>query len=543
MAHKTLGRKTEMRVFKFGANPLEELPEAFWQTAKQIQSIWNDLVGMRNKLNDNFKRLGISSNKEDSKEILKHKKSERTKYWKEFEIIWRGYLKSAKDLLGNDEWEFLLNKFEIADKRAKKEKTGLNKQFGLDKIYFRHRYSGGGKPLAEFQKQNSKGFSFLFPVSKHYFYNSKSDRKKRIGTGIFGCVKDRKQIFSFPFSAVIHREIPENAIVKSVSWVGKRLKNRGFNNSKSDWIWSIDVAVEIPSEEKKTVSVSRIAALDVGWRKNGNYLRVGAILDTDGNTLELRIPVHHESKSAKDGKLAISLDEIINLDEQKGNLVEETKAKLKELGVKNLTKMREGGLFRMISETENSEILDVLNDFKAKFLPLSSKRVRSFDRLNKYRDWLYQNIASWLAENYDSLIWEGQLNLKEMAEDRKDLNKVNTVADYELEKIRRKAAKYRNLASIYGFRDYLKKAFAKKGKSIIDGVTAYTSRTCSECGEKVEKFHNIEFVCPNGHNFDRDFNAAKNLLNQVEGNFKKGERLVIPNSANRDLSKVMLVLE
>lgn len=536
MAHKTLERKTEMRVFKFGAKPLEELPDAFWQTAKTCQFIWNELVGMRNKLTENFERLKISG-----KENIKV----RIKYWKEFDMIWRDYLKSVevKNLLGNDEREFLLNKFEVADKCAKKEKTGLNKQFGLDKIYFRHRYSGGGKPLAEFQKQSSKGFSFLFPVQKHYFYNTKADRKKRIGAGVFGCVKDRQTVFSFPFSAIIHREIPENAIVKSVSWVGKRLKNRGFNNSKSDWIWSIDVAVEIPTEKRNSQTISRVAALDVGWRKNGDYLRIGAILDSDGNKLELRVPISHESKSAKDGKLAFSLDEIISLDEQKGNLVQETKAKLKKLGVKNLIKMREGGLFRMISETENGDVLDVLKDFNVKFLPLSSKRVRSFDRLNKYRDWLYQNIASWLAENYDSLIWEGQLNLKKMAEDRKDLNKVKTIADYELEKIRRKSAKYRNFASIYGFRDYLKKAFAKKGKSIIDGVTAYSSRTCSECGEKVNKFHNVEFVCSNGHNFDRDFNAAKNLLNQVEGDFKKGGRLIIPNLANKDLSKVVVVLE
>lgn len=534
MAHKTLQRNTTIMVFKFGAKPLEEFPEAFWQTAKQVQFIWNDLVGMRNKLTENFDRLGISG-----KENVK----ERIQYWKEFDKIWREYLKSdaVKTKLGNDEREFLQTKFETADKRAKQEKTGLRKQFSLERIYFRHRYSGGGKPLVDFQKQNSKGFSFLFPVSKHYFYNSKIDRKKRIGAGVFGCIKDREQVFSFPFSAVIHREIPENAIIKSVSWVGKRLKSRGYTKSKSDWIWSIDVAVEIPKEETKTVSIGRVAALDVGWRKSGDYLRIGAILDSDGNKLELRVPISHESKSARDGKLAVSLDEIISLDEQKGNLVEETKNKLKELGVKNLTKVREGGLFRIISQTEDEKVLEVLNNFKSLFLPLASKRVRSFDRLNKYRDWLYQNIASWLAENYDSLIWEGQLNLKKMAEDRKDLNKVET--DYELEKIRRKSAKYRNFASLYGFRDYLKKAFTKRGKSIIDGITAYSSRTCSECGEKVDKFHNIEFICPNGHNFDRDFNAAKNLLNQIEGKFKQGEKLIIPNSANRDLSKVVVGLE
>jgi transposase len=85
-------------------------------------------------------------------------------------------------------------------------------------------------------------------------------------------------------------------------------------------------------------------------------------------------------------------------------------------------------------------------------------------------------------------------------------------------------------------------ALDKKGKTVIDGVTAYSSRKCSECGEIVEKFANIEFVCPNGHNFDRDFNAAQNLLNQCKGDyfFVKGDEIEIPNQANKNLSRILI---
>lgn len=537
MAHLKKRQNTITKVYKFGAKPIGELPDAFWHIAKQMQFVWNDLVQMRNKLTENFERIGIAG-----KENVK----KRVEYWKEFDKIWREFLKSeaVKNRLGGDEREFLMMKFETADKRAKKEKTGLKKQFVLDRIYFRHRYSSGGKQLQKFKNQGGDKFSFLFPSSDFYYTNE--TRKQRIGRGMFGVTKDRQPVFAFPFSAVIHREIPENAIVKSVSWVGKRLKHQGFNKrhlheSQRDWCWSVDVSVEVPMNEINQFQSGRIAALDVGWRKiDDEFLRLGAILDTDGNKLEIRTPIYHNSNAVKDGRLAASLKEIIELDERKGKLVEDTKNKLKELGFKNLTKMREGGLLRLKTEAEG-ETLKILEDFADAFLPLASVRVRSFDRLNKYRDWLYQNIASFLAENYDALIWEGKLNLKKMAEDRKNLNEVETVKDYEMEKIRRMSAKYRNFASLYSFRDYLKKAFEKKGKFIIDGATAYTSRKCSQCNEVIEKFHNVELVCPNGHNFDRDFNAAENLLNQVKDEFVilRGDVLQIPDKANCDLSKVV----
>lgn len=534
MAHLKKRTNTTNRVYKFGAKPIGELPETFWQTAKEMQSTWNDLVQMRNKLTENFERLGI-----DGKDKVK----DRIQYWKEFEKIWKTYLKcdEIKTKLGNDEREFLMQKFETADKMAKKEKTGLNKQFGLNRIYFRHRYSGGGIPLERFKTIGGNKFSLLFPAYKHYESNTMISRRKRIGAGVFGCVKNREQIFSFPFSAVIHREIPEDAIVKSVSWVGKRLKNRGY---KGDWIWSIDVSVEIKQDEVKNTSFGRAVALDVGWRKFEDYLKIGALLDSDGNKFEIRLPINNQTNNAKDGKLVSSIAGLIDLSEDIGNLVQKTKDELSKLGVKNLTKMRENGLFRMMRETENTEVLQILENFKNNYIPLSSRRVRSFDRLSKYRDWLYQNIAVWVADNYDCLIWEGNLSLRQIAESKKNLTEAETFEEIQNEKRRRLSQKYRSYASIYGFRDFLKKAFEKRGKTIIDGETAYTSRTCSECGEIVEQFLDTAFSCSSGHELDRDFNACQNLLNQIYSfEFVKGNNLQIPAEAHRDLSKCIVSVD
>ena len=565
MAHRKKRQDTTTIVYKFWAMPIGELPQSFWASAKEVRNIWNELVEMREQLWEKIKDL---------------EKKERIPHYKEFEERWRNYLKSeaVKDRLGNDEREYLIEKFDRADKEAKKGKGNLRKQFALDRVFFRHRYSGGGKSLSEFKRQHSKGFTFHFPHTDVYNSNCMEERRKRIGRGSFGLVKDRKDVFSFPFSAIIHREIIENAIVKSVAWVGKRTKNSGLKKkhlpeSQRDWQWSIVITVEIPQYEEHKSQQGRVIALDVGWRQLSNsLLRIGAMQDTDGNLFEVCCPIAYESCNVEYGRLAASLYEVFDLDEQIGDLIQMTKNKLSELGFKNLVKMRQGGLFRLqsallkekgnsyrddkdkeettrkidfhakgVSDSDKQAAIELLENFKNEYMPLSSKRVRSFARLSNYRDWLYQNIAAWLAENYDALILEGDLSLKRLAEQRKDLNKVETQIEKDAEKRRRFAAKHRQFASLYKFRDYIQKAFDKKGKEVIDGIAAYTSRKCAECGEIVPKSVEVELVCSKGHNFDRDFNATKNLLSQLEDKFVfvKGNPLEIPNKSHRDLSRVL----
>lgn len=559
MAHKKKRTDTTMAVYKYGANPLEELPESFWQTAKDIQFVWNRLVGMRNKLTENFVRLGF----------LGDRSKEREKYWSEFNNIWKEFLKSSEvaSILGSDERDFLTQKFEAAHLKAKKEKASRNKkkvwvipplrkQFSLDRIYLRHRFRGGGMPVEKFRKTAGKKFSFLFPDSDLYWNNSKAERRQRIGCGVFGVTKDREAVFQFPFSAVIHRELPHDAIIKSVSWVGERRAGSGINSrhrrpeGERDWIWSVDVAIEIPKPADSDLKRGRILAFDAGWRRiEDSRLRIGTCLDSSGNAFNIELPTEKETCSARHGKLICGINSLFEYDSQIGLLVEKCKQDLISLGVSVHPKTREGGLFKLRSKLkesgENPQAVDVLDVFAEEYLPMRSIRSRSFDRMNKYRDWLYQNIAVWMADNYDALVWEGKLGLKKMAEAKKNLDEVPTVKDYEEEKMRRRSARYRNYASLYKFRQYLKQAFAKRGKPVVDASVAYTSRTCSACGEKVEKFANIEFVCPNGHTFDRDVNAASNLLSQAIENFDvfRSDFPEIPVRQGLDLSEIIVKIK
>ena len=300
------------------------------------------------------------------------------------------------------------------------------------------------------------------------------------------------------------------------------------------------------SPKKSVLTAGELPRSVIGWRKvEDDYLRVGAMLDSEGNRIEIKLPVNQLSNSARHGKLVGSLGEIFELDKEKAELVEDTKNQLRDLGYKNFTKMREGGLFRLRNEIASDDrALSILDKFAEAFIPLASRRTRSFDRLSEYRDWVYQNAASFLAANYDALIWEGVLSLKTMAEERNDLSKTKTTKEYSDELVHRKAAKYKSFASLHSFRDYLKKAFDKQGKTIINGNIEYLNRKCSVCGQIVEKFNTLRFVCPNGHKFDRSFNAAKNLLDQLSGEYQTagGNALKIPDQPHRDLSKILILI-
>ena len=221
MAFKRLRDNTIIKVYKFGAVTYGKLPQEFWDTAKQIQIVWNELAGMRNKLTENFERLNLTG---------ADRKNDRTGYWIEFEKIWRRHIKNSADRLGADEREFLQSKFETADKRAKKDKTGLRKQSTLSRINFAHRFTGGGITLEKLKSLKREKFSMNFAG----------------GRGVFGVMKDRNPVFLVKFQAKLHREIPDEAIIKSVAFVGKRLKYKGINKkhlpeNERDWIWSINI--------------------------------------------------------------------------------------------------------------------------------------------------------------------------------------------------------------------------------------------------------------------------------------------------------------
>jgi hypothetical protein len=48
---------------------------------------------------------------------------------------------------------------------------------------------------------------------------------------------------------------------------------------------------------------------------------------------------------------------------------------------------------------------------------------------------------------------------------------------------------------------------------------------CWQCGELAESGASLKLVCANGHEWDQDQNAARNLFSQIDGTFTQTHEL------------------
>jgi transposase len=188
--------------------------------------------------------------------------------------------------------------------------------------------------------------------------------------------------------------------------------------------------------------------------------------------------------------------------------------------------MRQGGLVRLLRALEAAGIAEQSQEQIKEWLALNDKlrrRKTALDtRLLNRRRWVYGNIASWIANRYDVLVWEGGLNIKRMIESSDKAHALKL------------ADRYHQLAATSELRLQIKNTASKSGMNILDGVTAFSSSTCHVCGAQVQKADEFQLRCGNGHSFDRDVNGARNLLGQyvtdVEG---EGGDVEIPAQLRR----------
>ena len=134
----------------------------------------------------------------------------------------------------------------------------------------------------------------------------------------------------------------------------------------------------------------------------------------------------------------------------------------------------------------------------------------------------HRQIAAWLNA-FDIIAWEGDLSLKQMAEQvgkkkqkRKEAHKeTGQWNERTPEELQFEASqKYRQIAGQHGLREFVK----QKHKSRLQNEkAAYSTQTCPECGGAIEPGHKLLLVCENGHGRDQDVTAALHFLNKIEG--------------------------
>lgn len=348
-----------------------------------------------------------------------------------------------------------------------------------------------------------------------------------------------------------------NGGIKEVALIG--VLKRPFG-----WKWTINITFELPPDHEyiniyKRKQTGRIAAVDLGWRDMGNYYRLAVVADNFGNFYELKLPSELDTKSRRwfaDKVSKQSSDEFSTLNfmplsqnsrREVQTKLDDAKNQLKKKVVDQIHTLPEhirpdlkyweeagnkriGKLLRDIKDYEKETygliaLRDDIEEYFKSNTEIYTRVLRNIDQTRQRSlEWYYGNIAAWLGDNFDKVIWEGDLNLKGMAE------------QVDKSPIIKAAAKNRQWVSLSLLRNKIKNSLSKRGRELVDHPCAYTSQTCSICGEKIMKSSDIILYCCNGHSVERDRNSSSFMLKQYT-EMKEGTPAPIAENFKRIIAR------
>ena len=482
--------------YKYRAYP-REIPQQMWDTAREMRRVWNALIVLREQAFT------------DTKEIEKTAKKER---WKQF---WADAKVSIAASALN--WECkseVFDRFETASKMAAKKGATLHTHSYLDRVAIPHRFTGGGLPIAKFFAITKRAERIrIEPVDPSVYELTYNPRRRADMTdGIFGI--DGATI---PFRCHLHRPMPAETIVKKAVWSGRFFPHRKADKPGDKWEWHIQLTVEVPPFPPIKEN-GPVAGLDLGWRvmAEGAYLRIGMLADSEGQVIELRLPLLDTGASRyKKSKLlekSRTWYDILEFDRQIGECVEDAKGGMRARLAKlppSFDKMRQSGLRKFLRTLDEQDIENLHQraairagleawDHRERYLQRIKADLQ--ERLLGRKRWLYQNLASWLTKRYRLISWEADLSIKLLAESHDNPAIANSM-------------KYRQWAALGEFREYLKKAAKKNGCETTGPEGAFSTLQHWDTEEVLEKGNSaIELEWPLGGKEDQDKNSARNLL-------------------------------
>jgi hypothetical protein len=496
-------RDWPITVYKFWARPFE-VPQSVWDTAEAMRSLWNALV----RLHDDAQFASETLPEIDKTEISKNTEAATT----------------ALVAMSGLNWECgpeVIDRFRVARRRAFQalqlgeplQKAGFPRtHLLLDHVAIPHRFTAGGASVQSLFSNRARRFHLAPVHPEAYVGKTRNHTRQRATTGTF---KVGNELIRF--RTVLHRQIPSDAMVKKIMWLGNKHPTRG-------WQWSIAITVEQMSRTWPTRS-HRQAAMDLGWRLMQGYVRIGMLYD-GRRFYELRCPLNMPSYHTRRHRIESSYYALIDLDHRISENVEKTKAALPTLlpsqvqediaWVTNtivFQRMKQGGLGRLLEHfrvhkewyPHGIEIDKLLATWKVEDTRQRSMRIALLDRLVARRRWLYRNLAAWLAQNYKAIACKSPPGIKQMIEDRQP----EADNKYSLARARR----YHQWVAVSELMGYLDEAAAKTGCIILATDPSNTTRGCAECGELiVEDAARLILSCPNGHASDQDVNAARNIF-------------------------------
>ncbi|MBI4468182.1 MAG: transposase [Acidobacteria bacterium] len=519
MARQRLRKDWQVLVYKYWIQPTC-VPEKVWETSRRMQALWNEFVDLLE---------AETAHPDTARPVLDRTPKDV------FHPAMDAALRKAADRSGLN-WEcreFLFDRFRSAVQRAIHATVhgGQDAQVGtpqrrsrLTNIVIPHRYSQGGIPAANLLQARPRRSLRRFwtkPVPQQaYIDNSRKSKRLRYTEGFFGLDGER-----MTFRTMLHRPVPAEAFIKTVNLIGNHRGQIG-------WEWSIAIVCELPPSAVPE-STGRTCGLDLGWRRFGSYLRIGMLVGHTGEVAELRLPLDMSSRPTRDfgrwiersgrpnaDRIYESWEEIREATSRADQSFESLKAEIARRAAgpewpENLrnkfsaiTELGQAALLQFQRELQEAEagpeIRQLISAWRVNDARLRRRIHCARMRFGRRRHWLYQNLAAWLATNYDTISWEADLGIRKMSEDGSKKGRL------------RLADRNRRIAAIGEFRKILKHQALKRKMLLIDGRTAYSSTTCFTCGRRTPGGPDLILQCPNGHRFDQDTNAASWFLSRID---------------------------
>lgn len=542
--------------YKFHVKISDPMPDLVWEQAKQSNNLWNAFVEIRKNFLERIKPLyekevtteqllPFTIDREIELADLKKAIKEIKNYeFKDFE-------KSLVEITRKDEWKVVLGweareavfeRFKTASTSSLKigGEVNIKRNLSQSGINFYHRFTAGGWDTTKIFESRSKKLQFNQLNDELFLNNSHQNRKGRISSGIFGIgIGD----FPLEISVLFHRQLPIGKI-KTAQLVGE------FEELTKTWHWNLVLAVQTDDESIPLATDKPAAALDLNWRRLDDDLRIGYLIDTDGNRFEIRLPlIEGISRRAKNTIRKINdarryknqkplefkdifptnLLEIAEwsnkVDELKDSIKTTIKTKYENFEAKEehhknflqyFNKIGRRGLLRLfytleklseenlITDVDHNLLLD-LKEWKTEDYRLRLAIHKTHKYLTDKRKKRYENIAIWFRKEFSQLVWEGDLNLKAMAE---AAPKISLNSDKVAIKL---GNKYRQYAGLSILRGKIKEQNTNSNW-LINAKGAKTTTTCRLCGEQATSTASLLITCPNGHEIDQDAQSCFNLL-------------------------------
>ena len=503
--------ETRIRVFKYWSAPVDGLPPEFWHTVERMVAFWNELVTLHE-----LTRLSAETIPDHADTLYQRFWDLLTSHGAEFKR-WRKHVKSASGL----NWEArdeIFDRFVTAAQQAAKNRRGWPvRQRNVERISIPHNFTERGlQPARLFRKRGGRTWRFGLDRIDDWAYEGKSraHTNARLTRGFFGINRDA----CFEFKTVLHRPLPADASVKRVNWLGKRHPVKG-------WEWAIAMIVEepvLPARPANHQSSKPSCGVDFGWRAMGEYIRVGMVCDSEGNSIEIRLPLNNPTAHTRRFGLKANWLDLADINRKISELLEETKAGLNcrlpsqlpeavQIFVRRLPQLRQGGLVGLLRTLEGSEgqalagdLLELLHRWLAENDRLRSERAALQDRLVGRREWLYRNIAAFLAQRYSHIVISEDFPIPRIVANSK-------VDEFALLRARR----YQEWSAPGQLRGYLIEAVQKAGGTLTKAEPFWGLRNCPICGREIRDRRPLNVCCEDGHQIDQDVGSALMLLEML----------------------------